>query len=97
MCACANFKCNITRDGIRVKMADNTIPGLDGDLPPDRGLLPDSLQVKSSNGESVGYNNQQARPGQPADPTATHPKVVSGRYLEYSCISCVCVVFSASY
>ena len=56
-------------------MADNVIPGLDGDLPPDRGLLPDSLQGKPSNGETVGYSGQQGRPGQPADPTATHPKV----------------------
>lgn len=66
---------SITRDGRRVKMADNMIPGLDGDLPPDRGLLPDSLQVKATNGETVGYNSSQARPGQPADPTTTHPKV----------------------
>ena len=62
-------------------MADNLIPGLDGDLPPDRGLLPDSLQTKKSNGETVSYGGQQARPGQPADPTATHPKVRRGRYL----------------
>ena len=64
-------------------MADNLIPGLDGDLPSDRGLLPDSLQGKTSNGETVGYSGQQGRPGQPADPTATHPKVKNGRYLGY--------------
>lgn len=62
-----------------LKMADNMIPGLDGDLPPDRGHLPDSLQVKPSNGETVGYSGQQARPGQPADPTSTHPKVRNSR------------------
>ena len=66
-------------------MADNLIPGLDGDLPPDRGHLPDSLQVKTSNGEAGGYVNQQTRPGQPADPTTTHPKVGSGHYLGYYC------------
>ena len=64
-------------------MADNLIPGLDGDLPPDRGLLPDSLHVKKSNGETVGYSSQQTRPTQPADPTATHPKVTRGLYLGY--------------
>lgn len=62
-------------------MADNAIPGLDGDLPPDRGLLPDSLQVKPSNGDAVGYNAQQGRLGAPADPTTTHPKVSGGLYL----------------
>ena len=37
-----------TRDERAVKMADNVIPGLDGDLPPNRGHLPDSLQVKAN-------------------------------------------------
>ena len=27
-------------------MADNLIPGLDGDLPAERGILPDSLATK---------------------------------------------------
>ena len=60
-------------------MAESVIPGLDGDLPPNRGHLPDSLQVKASNGVTVGYSSQQARQGKLADPSF---KVWSGRYLE---------------
>ena len=37
-------------------MAENLIPGLDGDIPAERGLLPDSLSLKKkANGEAVGY------------------------------------------
>lgn len=72
------------------------IPGLDGDLPPDRGLLPDSLQSKTSNGETVGYSAQQGRPGEPADPTATHPKVRNGLYLGsfFAMLFKLCVVLN---
>ena len=60
-----------TRDERGQKMADNVIPGLDGDLPPNRGHLPDSLQA--SNGETVGYSSQ--RQGELAEPPAKHSKV----------------------
>lgn len=37
-------------------MAENLIPGLDGDIPAERGLLPDSLSLKKkANGEAAGY------------------------------------------
>ena len=65
-------------------MADNLIPGLDGDLPPNRGHLPDSLQVKASNGATVGYGSHQVRQGELENPTAVHSKVCSGLYLEKS-------------
>ena len=62
-------------------MAENLIPGLDGDLPPNRGHLPDSLQVKASNGVAVGYICRQAQQGELADPSFKHSKVWGGRYL----------------
>ena len=41
-------------------MAESLIPGLDGDLPAERGLLPDSLRLKKkSNGEAVGFGDQK--------------------------------------
>lgn len=78
----------MTRDDTGQKMAENVIPGLDGDLPPNRGHLPDSLQVKKSNGEIVGYSSQQARQGELAGPSF---KVWVGRYLETFPISSLCV------
>ena len=45
-------------------MAENLIPGLDGDLPSQREMLPDSLTVKKkANGSTAGYANQQNKEG----------------------------------
>lgn len=52
---------NLTRDAKTAKMAESLIPGLDGDLPAERGHLPDSLNLKKkANGETVDHSGQSA-------------------------------------
>ena len=60
-------------------MADGgLIPGLDGDLPPDRGHLTDSIGLKKApNGETVGYSTQGG-PGSNA--TVAMPQVSLRRH-----------------
>ena len=57
-------------------MAESLIPGLDGDLPMERGHLPDSLRLKKkTNGEARGYEVQQSSGDPPSDRPVTHPQV----------------------
>ena len=58
LCACSD---KFTRDLLlNHKMAESLIPGLDGDIPSERGLLPDSLSFKQkSNGDAAAYSGQQ--------------------------------------
>ena len=46
MYACASYLINRCAREFKIKMADGLIPGLDGDLPAERGILPDSLALK---------------------------------------------------
>ena len=57
-------------------MAEGLIPGLDGDLPAERGLLPDSLRLKKkTNGEAMGYGVQKPPVELNSDPEASQPQV----------------------
>ena len=51
-------------------MSEGVIPGLDGDIPAERRLLPDSLSAMrgKDGGTTVAYGSQQsaAEPGQDA-------------------------------
>ena len=58
------------------KMAENLIPGLDGDIPAERGLLPDSLNLKKkTNGETVGYATKHSAGAKSSGPVVTQAKV----------------------
>ncbi len=49
-------------------MSEGVIPGLDGDIPAERRLLPDSLRGKEGAGTTVPYGGPQsaAEPGHDA-------------------------------
>jgi len=64
------------KDLYNKKMAENLIPGLDGDIPTERGLLPDSLSLKKkSNGDAVGYAAKHPAGGKGSGPVVPQTQV----------------------
>jgi len=74
-CACATMSAHVTLGYFVKKMAENLIPGLDGDIPAERGLLPDSLNLKKTNGETVGYAAKHPAGGRSSGPVVTQAQV----------------------
>lgn len=72
-------------------MAESLIPGLDGDIPSERGLLPDSLSFKQkSNGEATAYGGQQQVSQASLSKAVNQAPKVNLSY--FDCRDCVCKV-----